>query len=102
LPFSVRVDFEDGVAGVDALGEKGKPAEDVGREAASDALALGKHDAAVDAHLADQLLVPLAVAGGELTIPRLTDHVETSLELLDAFGYAVDAVEERERVRLVA
>jgi RNA 3'-terminal phosphate cyclase (ATP) len=99
---TVRVDYEDSVAGVDTLGEKGKPAEDVGREAASAALALGKHDAAVDTHLADQLLVPLAVAGDELTIPRVTDHVETSLELLAAFGYDVDRHEDGERVRLVA
>jgi RNA 3'-terminal phosphate cyclase (ATP) len=99
---TVRADYEESVAGFDALGEQGKPAEDVGREAASDALAVGKHEAAVDEHLADQLLVVLAVAGGELTVPAVTDHVRAGLDLLDAFGYAVDVAEERGRIRLTA
>ena len=99
---TVRADYEGSLAGFDALGEQGRPAEDVGREAASDALAVEKHDAAVDEHLADQLLVVLAVAGGELTVPAVTDHVRAGLDLLDAFGYAVDVTEERGRVRLTA
>lgn len=98
---SVRVDYAAGIAGTDALGEKGKPAEDVGEEAATAALGMGDHDAAVDARLADQLLVFLAVAGGELTIPRVTDHVETSLALLDAFGYEIEVRDEPRRVRLI-
>ncbi|MFW6435769.1 MAG: RNA 3'-terminal phosphate cyclase [Halovenus sp.] len=44
-------------------------------------------DAAVDRHLGDQLLVFLALAGGALSIPAVTDHVATSLDLLDQFGF---------------
>ena len=99
---TVRVDYADAIAGADTLGEKGKPAEDVGQEAATAALGMGDHDAAVDRHLADQLLVFLAVAGGELTIPRLTEHVETSLALLEAFGYEIAVREGPRRVRLLA
>jgi RNA 3'-terminal phosphate cyclase (ATP) len=52
-------------------------------------------DAAVDKHLADQLLVVLALAGGQLRVPAMTDHVETSLELLETFGFepAVDTTD---------
>jgi RNA 3'-terminal phosphate cyclase (ATP) len=99
---TVRVDCKNAVAGFDAFGEKGTPAEDVGREAAGAALAFGRHGAAVDAHLADQLLVVLAVAGGELTVPRVTDHVAAGLDLLAAFGYGIAVSEARERVRLRA
>lgn len=97
---TARADYEGSVAGFDALGEKGKPAEEVGQEAASDALGFEKHDAAVDDHLADQLLVVLALAGGELTVPRVTAHVETSLSLLATFGYEIDVTDQRDRVLL--
>jgi RNA 3'-terminal phosphate cyclase (ATP) len=43
----------------------------------------------VDSHLADQLLVLLALAGGEIVIPERTAHVETSLDLLATFGFDV-------------
>lgn len=46
-------------------------------------------DAPVDAHLGDQLVVWLAVAGGTVPIPRVTDHVRTNVDLVSAFGYDV-------------
>ncbi|MFD1586639.1 RNA 3'-terminal phosphate cyclase [Halorientalis brevis] len=98
----VRADYENGVAGASALGEKGKPAEEVGREAASDVHSFEGTNAAVDRYLADQLLVVLVAAGGELTIPTMTNHVETSLALFEAFGESVDVSEKDERVVLRA
>jgi len=92
----VRADWTNALAGFDALGEKGKPAEAVGREAAEQFLSFEGTAAAVDRHLADQLLDVLAVAGGELSIPIVTDHVETSLSLLDAFGYAVTVEDDHD------
>lgn len=79
----------ESVAGADALGEPGTPAEEVGKEAATELLGLS--DGAVDEYLADQLLLPLALSGGELLVPRMTDHVRTSLDLLDRFGYEISA-----------
>lgn len=76
-------------AGVSALGEPGKPAERVGREAADAALELLDGEAPVDRHAADQLLVFLALAGGRLQIPAVTDHVETGLDALEAFGHGL-------------
>ncbi|MFC4552565.1 MULTISPECIES: RNA 3'-terminal phosphate cyclase [Halorussus] len=87
---TVALDFAETTAGFDALGERGRPAAAVGREAADAALAfLDETEAAVDAHLADQLVVLLALAGGLATIPRVTDHVETSLDLVAAFDRPV-------------
>lgn len=45
--------------------------------------------APVDAHLADQLVVWLALAGGAVPLPRVTDHVRTNVDLVRAFGYDV-------------
>jgi RNA 3'-terminal phosphate cyclase (ATP) len=98
----VRADYENTVAGFDALGEKGKPAEDVGRTAVEQFSAFEGGSGAVDRHMADQLLVFLAVAGGEIVAPAVTDHVRTSIDLLDAFGYAVSVEEMGDRVALSA
>jgi len=84
------------VAGFDACGEKGKPAEEVATEAVADLTALWETGAAVDEHLADQLLVFLALSGGRVVVPGLTGHVETNLAVLDAFDYDL-SVEESNR-----
>lgn len=99
---TVELVYGNSRAGFDALGEPGNPAESVGAEAVEDALAYEHGSASVDSHLADQLLVFLALAGGELSAPQLTDHVETSLELLDAFGFSLTVTEETKRVRITA
>ena len=81
----IELGFERSLAGTDALGERGKPAERVGEEAADEALALLAGSAAVDPHLADQLLVFLAISGGRLRIPSVTDHVAAAVDLLASF-----------------
>lgn len=89
---TVELVYENTRAAFDALGEPGKPAESVARDAIEAARSFRETDAAVDRHLADQLLVFLALAGGHVRMPTMTEHVETSLELLDRFGFdpAVD------------
>ena len=41
--------------------------------------------------MADQLLVVLALAGGRVRIPSLTDHVRTNLDLLAQFGSDIES-----------
>ena len=82
----VRAAYERSLAGFDALGERGRPAEEVGAAAAEAFARFDAGGAAVDEHTADQLVLPLAVAGGEVAIPRVTDHVETNAGLIRAFG----------------
>jgi len=96
----VRADYTNSTAGFETLGAKGKPAEEVGREAAEQLVSFEGTSAAVDRHLADQLLVFLAIAGGELSVPAMTLHVESSLDLLDAFGYTV-AVDDEDTAGVV-
>lgn len=70
--------------GADALGERGKPAEAVGREAAGKLLnALSRKT--VDVHLADHLLLWLVLQGGCLRVPRWTGHLESGVYVLSRF-----------------
>ena len=82
-----RLDVDGGWAATSALGERGMPAERVGERAAAGTLEISERKAAVDRHLADQVLVVLARAGGTVRIPALTDHVESGLSLASEFGY---------------
>lgn len=90
---TVELVFEQTRAAFDALGDPERSPEAVGDEAVEATLDFRETDAAVDRHVADQLLVFLALAGGEIRVPAMTDHVETSLELLEAFG--VDATTQK-------
>ncbi|WP_408957396.1 RNA 3'-terminal phosphate cyclase [Natrinema sp. 74] len=82
----LRVDHGTGSAGFSALGERGKPAERVGEEAADAANRFLEGVAPVDRHMADQLLVFLAVAGGRVQVPAVTDHLVAGCDLLGEFG----------------
>ncbi|APE95624.1 RNA 3'-terminal phosphate cyclase [Halodesulfurarchaeum formicicum] len=92
--------YEHSLAGFDALGEPGWPAEDVGKAAAQELRRFHHATGAVDRHLADQLLPFLARAGGGITTPTLTDHVRSSRALLETFGYEVDVQTDSERTRI--
>ncbi|WP_246045804.1 RNA 3'-terminal phosphate cyclase [Halorussus ruber] len=92
---AVALDYEETTAGFDALGEKGKPAEEVGAEVAEKALGFHEGVGAVDAHTADQLVVLLALAGGQVAIPEVTAHVRTGVDLVNEFGFPVE-IEEGE------
>lgn len=65
--------------GFSALGAKGKASEDVGREAARALMTEMESGAAVDRHLADQLIPFLAVVGGSLRTSAITAHVRSSI-----------------------
>ena len=73
------------LAGGDALGEKGKPAEAVGSEAAGKLLHTLNTPAAVDVHLADNLIPLLALAGGAIQTVRITDHIRANIYVCERF-----------------
>jgi len=82
----LAVEFERSRAGFAALGERGTPAEAVAADAVEEFAAFRAGTAAIDGRLADQLLPVLALAGGRLTAPAATDHVEGQRAVLEAFG----------------
>jgi RNA 3'-phosphate cyclase len=74
-------------AGFAALGARGKPAEQVADEAAEGYLAFRASGAALDRHLADQMLIYLALAKGPsaITTEAVTSHLLTNVWVIEQF-----------------
>jgi RNA 3'-terminal phosphate cyclase (ATP) len=68
------------------FGERGVSAEKVAARAAGQAMDYLSHDVPVGRYLADQLLVPMAIAGGGrfLTVP-LSRHTLTNIDIIKCF-----------------
>ncbi len=73
--------------GSSALGKPGKPAEAVGDEAALKLDAEIASNAPFDSHLADQLMIFMALAKGKSRIrtSEITTHVKTNAWLIEQF-----------------
>lgn len=78
---------ENITAGFSSLGKRGKRAEDVGKEAAEALLNYIHSGAALDPHIADQLVLYLALSGKEsfLGTSRITSHLITNLHVVKVF-----------------
>jgi RNA 3'-terminal phosphate cyclase (ATP) len=68
-----------GWKGASSLGRRGFPAEDVGKKAAEELIIELKTCAAVDMHLADQLIPYLSLAGGSFTVREISLHAKTNI-----------------------
>ena len=69
-----------------SFGERGRPAEEVAKAAVEAAKAWVEANVPVDEHLADQLLIPMALAGGgsfRTTMPSL--HSTTNADVIQRF-----------------
>jgi len=73
------------ILGSDAIGELGKPAEQVGREAAEGLLAELRARATADVHMADMLVPYVALAEGRSAYltRALTDHLDANIWLAE-------------------
>lgn len=85
----LAAECEGGLAGFTALGQRGKLMQVVAPEACQEFMDWWKTGAAVDAHLADQLVLPAALAApaGESrwTAPEVTEHLRTVLWVAGQF-----------------
>jgi RNA 3'-phosphate cyclase len=79
--------FEKGFAGFTSLGERGKPAEQVANDACDEFFKFIQTEAAIDEHLADQLLLYMALANGKSTFitNRITRHLRTNAWMIEQF-----------------
>ncbi|MDD5153377.1 MAG: RNA 3'-terminal phosphate cyclase [Desulfovibrionales bacterium] len=91
----LRVRGGDSFAGFSALGARGKRAEEVADEAAALFLSFLDSQAAVDRHLADQLIPYMAMADGESKIftAEITLHLMTNIWVVEQFTQAKFHVE---------
>jgi RNA 3'-terminal phosphate cyclase (ATP) len=71
--------------GADSLGERGKPAEKVGEEAAKKLLEELESNVAFDRHMGDILIPYMAVADGhsEISVSRITMHTLTNIHVAE-------------------
>ncbi len=93
--------YENVRAGFAALGERGKPAEQVAEEAVAELLSHHANGAAVDPRLGDQLVLPAALTAGEsrYTVSEVTGHLRTMAWLVEKFDIArVDIADGTVRV----
>jgi RNA 3'-terminal phosphate cyclase (ATP) len=83
------------IIGADRAGEPRRTSEDIGRYVATSLLEDLSTGATVDCYLADQLIFYAALADGvsQYRIPRLTEHVETNLWLVETILGAKTEVE---------
>ncbi|MEM7819790.1 MAG: RNA 3'-terminal phosphate cyclase [Candidatus Aenigmatarchaeota archaeon] len=94
---------ENSFFGSDGLGERGKRAEDVGREAATHLIEQIK-SGAVDEHAEDQLLPYMALTNNSsIRIPKLTNHTKTNIWVIEKFlPVKFDIDEENKIIRCIA
>ena len=85
--FLLWAEYENCLAGFSSLGELGKPAERVADETIDEFLKFNAGEAAVERHLADQLLLYLALAKGRSTlkVQEVTKHLDTVRLVIEQF-----------------
>jgi len=73
------------ILGADSIGERGKPAERVGEQAANSLIAEFESKAAVDLHMGDILIPYMAVAEGrsEIQVSAITTHTLTNIKVAE-------------------
>jgi RNA 3'-terminal phosphate cyclase (ATP) len=73
--------------GSDRAGRPGRSSESIGRYVAQSFVEDVKTGAAVDRYIADQLIIYAGLAEGttRYSVPRITEHVETNLWLIEQF-----------------
>ena len=91
-------EFERCKLGADALGERGKRSEDVGEEAADKLISEIQSNAAVDQHIADNLIPILALVGGKIKVSKITAHTLTNIYTVEKFLGKIFDVDEDNRI----
>ena len=94
-----EIDIKDPIRlGADALGEKGKKAEIVGKEAAENLINEIESHAPVDMHLADQILSFMALTSGKIKTSKITNHTKTNIYTIEKFLGKTFEIDESKNV----
>ena len=99
----LTAECEGGFAGFTSLGERGKPMEKVAEQACDEFMKWWKTGAAVDEHLADQLVLPMSLVPEESrwTTPAVTEHFRTVLWVVEHFLPVSHRIEHPESIPAV-
>jgi RNA 3'-terminal phosphate cyclase (ATP) len=107
----IAAQFEHTVAGFTALGDRARPAESVGKEAAELLASFMESGGALDQHLADQILLPAGLLAAGLLFPEtagetvlstapITPHLTTTASVIQSFLPVQIRVEPEGRVQV--
>ncbi len=77
--------FENCKIGSEALGERQKKAEDVGKECAKKLILEMDSASVIDSNMLDQILPYLALAKGSLRFDKMTSHARTNMQIIEKF-----------------
>ncbi len=82
-----KIDFNNPVIlGGDALAEKGRSSEEVGKEAALELISEINSRGCVDKHLGDQLLIFMSLLpGSKVKVSKVTEHCKTNMYVIEKF-----------------
>jgi RNA 3'-terminal phosphate cyclase (ATP) len=96
----LTAEYENSIAGFSALGRVGLPAEKVAEMACEELLDFHKTGAPVDVHLADQLLLPAALASetSQYRVAEISTHLTTNAWVIEQFGLARVTVDEADKM----
>jgi len=83
----LTVELTNGRGGFGVLGRKGIPSETVAEQGVTELLNFLDSEAAADRYLADQLVLPLALADepSAVAVEAFTDHLSTNIAVVRAF-----------------
>lgn len=100
----LTADYKYSRAGFSALGRVGLPADKVADMACEELLDFHKKVAPVDVHLADQLLLPLALASeaSQYRVAEVSLHLTTNAWVIEKFGLAKITIDEGEKIVAIA
>ncbi|MBD1825106.1 RNA 3'-phosphate cyclase [Cyanobacteria bacterium FACHB-DQ100] len=94
----LTVEYEQTRAGFGAIGKLGLPAEEVAAIAVQEFLDFHKTGMPVDLHLADQLLLPAALASSssQYRAAQISLHLSTNAWAIEQFGLAKISIDQTE------
>ena len=81
----MRAHYDNTVLSATVFGERGKAAEIVGEEAAVNLMKQINSNACLDEHMADQILLYMALAGGSVSVADITNHCKTNMWVIEKF-----------------
>jgi RNA 3'-terminal phosphate cyclase (ATP) len=95
--------YKNSLAGFAGLGEKRLSSEKVAEIACEELLKFHQTSAPVDEHLADQLLLPAALANekSQYRVAEVSLHLTTNAAVIEQFGLARVMVDDVEKIVVV-
>lgn len=96
----LTAEYEQTRTGFGAVGKIGLPAEEVAAIATQELLAFHANGAPVDVHLADQLLLPAALASApsQYHVAEVSTHLVTNAWVIEQFGLADIVIDQNARL----